>query len=184
MSLQSACATTPRDASHFVVTPRRSGCDRGLLLFHYALIAAVLLVQLVVLPNWMWPVTGLAAVCAGALTIAMHVHKLSRARRREEVSVDASEIVIRRFTLLRPVRETRVGLDGLALTQCEDPMLGCTQLLLNSRGTEIEVGQDLSPGERSEFAAVLTRALRAMGIPVAVRSRPAQATFSLRTTAG
>lgn len=176
MSLQSQRAIVraplPRTeaAPSFVVTPQLNFSDGTLWITYAGLGFGAAIIQAIALLNGLWPVALFVGLDACALIAGLHVYRLSRARRREEITVTTGEVVVRRFAFRKAVREVRVPLAEAGLTRCEDRDSGCRQLRLTSSHGDLEIGRDLSAKERAGFATALAQSLRRSGaaIPITV----------------
>jgi len=174
MSLQSRRATAraplPRTeaAPVFVVTPQLNFSDGTLWITYAALGLSTVMIQVIALINGLWPVSFFVGLDACALIVGLHVYRLSREQRREEITIAPEEILVRRFAFRRSMREVRVPLAGLGLARWEDRGNGCRQLRLTSSHGDMEIGRDLSPDERAGFATALAHALRQSGDPIPV----------------
>lgn len=174
MSLQSQRATArarvprPEAGLVFVVTPQLNFSDGTLWITYAGLGLGAVMIQAIALVNGLWPISLFVGLDACALIAGLHVYRLSREQRREEITVTPGEVVVRRFAFRRPVREVRVPLAEAGLTRCEDRDNGCRQLRLTSRQGEMEIGRDLSAQERAGFATALAQALRQSGAAIAV----------------
>lgn len=174
MSLPSPCALdrtiAARDevAATFIITPRPGFADRWLWIVYAGLGVGTLLVQLAALANGSWPAAVGAGLIACAVIAGINFRRLAQERRREEIAVTTSEVIIRRVAFCRPVREARMRLTGITLTQWEDRSGRILRLRLTAAKTHTEIGRELAPDERTSFAGALTRALRAAGAPITI----------------
>jgi uncharacterized membrane protein len=141
-----------------VITPHRSLGPDGfrVLMIVAGLVTVVLAVRVAALG--FWPVSGFFCVDLAALYIAFRV-SYSRARAFEEVVLTPVELLFRQISHRGEAREWRFNPLWTRLDRVSDDEYGMQRLILVSRGEQILIARELSPGEREHLADELGKAL-------------------------
>ncbi|MBX7247436.1 MAG: DUF2244 domain-containing protein [Caulobacteraceae bacterium] len=122
----------------------------------YALVSAVFAVILAA--QGFWPVAPFLGLDVAGLALGFWI--IGRRRTYEDVTVGASEIIVRRRRPgMRPL-ERRWPTLWTRLDREDDPDFGCQAVRLSHRGRDMVIGQMLSPIDRSRFAAAMEEAMR------------------------
>lgn len=154
-------ATVPDDERPVfaaVITPHRSLGPEGfrILMTICAVITAAAAVRIAVLG--FWPVSGFLVLDLAGLYVAFKI-SYWRARAVEEVVLTSGELLFRKVSPRGETREWRLNPLWTRLDQVCDEEFGMQRLFLTSRGQQILIARELSPGEREHLADELGRAL-------------------------
>ncbi|WP_417687308.1 DUF2244 domain-containing protein [Roseibium sp.] len=141
-----------------VLTPYRSLSPNGFLILMACLGAVSFVAGMLFLMIGAWPVFGFFGLDVLLIWYAFRRNYAS-ANAFEEVSVSATEIIIRKVGPGRRHQEYRFNpyWARLTMTRIEDE--GVTKLCLSSRGEAVDLGNFLNPEDRTSFAGALANAL-------------------------
>lgn len=142
------------------LTPHRSLNRTGFVLVMAFLSAVSFATGIVFLLMGAWPVFGFLGLDVLAIYVAFRIN-FRRALAREEISVTASELRLRRVSHRGQVAEWVFNPLWVRLDQERDDEYGLERLYLASRGKRVAVGSFLSPGEKDSFSKALIAALNA-----------------------
>ena len=111
---------------------------------------------------WMgaWPVFGFFCLDVVVIYWAFRIN-FRRAAAREEITVTASELRVRRVSHRGHVIEWVFNPLWVRFEQKSDAEFGIEQLYLVSRGRRVAIGNFLGPEEKASFAKALITALNA-----------------------
>jgi uncharacterized membrane protein len=105
-----------------------------------------------------WPVAGFFGLDVLLVWFALRA-SLAASRKREEVTLTASELVLRRLPPGRPAAELRLPRLGLKVELEGEAADYAGRLFLRHGGQRVEFGSFLSEPDRRSLAAALGRAL-------------------------
>jgi uncharacterized membrane protein len=105
-----------------------------------------------------WPVSGFLCLDVVALYLAFRIN-YRRGTAKEEVVLTPVELLFRRVSHRGETSEWRLNPLWTRLDQTSDDEFGMQRLALVSRGQQILIARELSPGEREHLADELGRAL-------------------------
>ncbi|GGE29820.1 membrane protein [Agaricicola taiwanensis] len=140
------------------IRPHRSLTPTG---FKRLMMAVALLSAIASLPFYMmgaWPVVGFFGLDVLLLWLAFR-WSYRTARAREEVSVTALELFVRKISHWGDVSEWRFNPLWVRLKREEDEDYGLMRLAILERNRSLDVGGFLSPPERADFAEAFAKAL-------------------------
>lgn len=141
------------DASLFSarITPHRSLGAEGfrVMIVLVALVAAATSLRFILLG--FWPVTGFLGLDVVGLYVAFRI-SYRRGRAFEEVRLTPLELLFRRVTPRGEAREWRFNPLWTRLIRETHEEFGLQRLALVSRGQQVVIARELSPGERAHFA--------------------------------
>ncbi len=143
-----------------LLTPHRSLNRTGFLVLMAFLSAVSFAAGVAFLLMGAWPVFGFFGLDVLVIYWAFKVN-FRRAAAREEISVTASELRLRRVSHRGHIAEIVLNPVWVQLDQVSHEEFGIERLYLASRGRRIAVGSFLGPEEKASFAKALTAALAA-----------------------
>jgi uncharacterized membrane protein len=158
MPIDATVSDPERPVFAAIITPHRSLGPEGfrLLMVICAVVTAGAALRIALLG--FWPVSGFLALDLVGLYVAFRV-SYRRARAIEEVVLTSGELLFRQVSHRGQAREWRLNPLWTRLDQVVDDEYGMMRLVLVSRGQQILIARELSPGERAHFAGELGRAL-------------------------
>ena len=141
-----------------LITPHRSLGPDGfrMLMVICAVVTAGAALRVALLG--FWPVSGFLCLDLVGLYVAFKV-SYRRAGACEEVVLTSGELLLRQTSHRGITREVRLNPLWTKLDQVVDEEYGMQRLSLVSRGRQITIARELSPGERAHFAKELGQAL-------------------------
>lgn len=140
------------------IRPHRSLGPDGFRATMLLCTAVVVFASIRVIEIGFWPVSGFLVLDLLGLFIALQV-SYRRGRSFEEVVLTPIELLLRKVTHRGACREWRLNPLWTRLDHETDEEYGLQRLAVVSRGERIDVGRDLSPDEREQFADAFGRAL-------------------------
>lgn len=152
-------ADTARDAVFAAtIRPHRSLGPEGfrILMVLCTLVAGAAAIRMIALG--FWPVSGFLILDVVGLYVAFKVN-YARGRSFEELVLTPIELMFRRTSHRGAASEWRLNPLWTRLHRVTHEEFGLQHLALVSRGQEIQVARDLSPGEREHLADEFGKAL-------------------------
>jgi uncharacterized membrane protein len=143
-----------------LLTPHRSLSRTGFVVLMSAVCAVSFVGGIASALMGAWPILGFFGLDALAIYWAFKVN-FRRARAREEVSITASELRLRRVSHRGHVMEWSFNPRWVQLDQVTHQEFGIENLYLVSGGRRIGIASFLSPDEKASFAKALKAALQA-----------------------
>ena len=141
-----------------VIQPHRSLDARGFRILMALCCLATAAASIPFLVLGFWPVAGFFGLDLVVLYVAFQV-SFRTARAFEEVVLTPIELLFRRVGHRGDRREWRFNPLWTRIERQEDEEFGLQRLALVSRGDEVVIARELSPGERESFAEALGSAL-------------------------
>ncbi|MTI44388.1 DUF2244 domain-containing protein [Roseibium hamelinense] len=141
-----------------VLTPYRSLGSNGFVILMACLGIVSFVAGMMFLAIGAWPVFGFFGLDMALIYLAFRLNYAS-AKAYEEVSVSATEIVIRKVGPGKQQSEYRFNpaWARISLSEVEDE--GVTKISLLTRGEKIDLGNFLNPEDRTSFAGAIKQAL-------------------------
>ncbi|MTI01112.1 DUF2244 domain-containing protein [Roseibium sp. RKSG952] len=141
-----------------VLTPHRSLGPNGFLILMLCMGLISFVAGMLFLMIGAWPVFGFFGLDMVLIYLAFRWNYAS-AKAYEEVSVSATEIIIRKIGPRKRRQEFRFNpvWVRLSVTRLEDE--GVTRISLFSRGERVDIGDFLNPDDRTSFASAMANAL-------------------------
>ncbi len=142
-----------------VLTPNRSLSPNGFVALMAVFGGVSFIAGAVFVWLGAWPVFGFFGLDA-LLVYWAFKKNFSDSKRRELIEITDRDLVVRRFTPKKPVREYRLNRHWARLELAEDKareLVGA--LTVHSHGKVIEIASFLGPDERKEFYTILNQAL-------------------------
>ena len=143
-----------------LLTPHRSLNRTGFVLVMTFLSVISFATGIAFLIMGAWPVVGFLGLDVLAIYIAFKIN-FRRARAREEITVTASELRLRRISHRGHVMEWVLNPLWVQLDQISHEEFGIERLYLVSSGRRVSVGSFLGPEEKASFASALRAGLAA-----------------------
>jgi len=143
-----------------VLTPHRSLSGRGFVIFMSVVALGSFLAGAVFWLMGAWPVFGFFGLDVLLIYWAFKVN-FARAKAREEITVTASELRLRRISHRGRVMEWSFNPLWVRLEEDVHEEFGVEHLYLASRGRRVAIGRDLGAAEKASFAKALRLALAA-----------------------
>lgn len=141
-----------------VLTPYRSLCGRGFLVFMVVVSGISFVAGMAFLAMGAWPITGFFGLDVLVIYAAFRIN-FRDARAYEEVSVTSSELRVRRVDHRGRAAEWSANPLWTRLEREVDEDYGVQKLFLVTRGHRFAVGSFLAPDEKASFAIALAGAL-------------------------
>lgn len=141
-----------------VLTPYRSLSPRGFMIFMLCIAAVSFASGILFLSIGAWPVFGFFGLDVLLLWAAFRMNYAS-ARRYEEVSLSAHELVIRKVSPGGKSLEYRFNPAWVRLVVDRVEDEGVVRISLMSRGETVSIGAFLNPDDRTSFAGAMVNAL-------------------------
>ena len=143
-----------------VLTPYRSLSPRGFMIFMMCVAGVSFASGVLFLSIGAWPVFGFFGLDVLLIWAAFRMNYAS-ARRYEEISLSAHELVVRKVGPGGKSVEYRFNpfWVRLSVERLEDE--GVVKISLTSRGETVSLGDFLNPDDRTSFAGAMTGALAA-----------------------
>lgn len=146
------------------ITPHRSLTDREFTAIIGVILTVAVLAQLFFLAIGIWLV-GFMTLFHGLFLAAAFVACRRDRKRLETVTFKDGILEIRRLHGNGQIMaSTEVAAYGLEVVRTVDPDFGMRKLELRQHGKNIEVGCDLSPGERESFSKAFGLSLSNCGL--------------------
>lgn len=140
------------------IRPHRSLGPKGFAIVMAAFAGLCAIVSVPFFLLGAWPVVGFLGLDVLALWIAFRL-SFAQARACEQVALTYVELLVRKISPRGEAREWRFNPLWVRIESERDDDFGMTRLAVASRGSRIDVGGALSPGERADFAEAFGRAL-------------------------
>lgn len=141
-----------------VITPHRSLGKTGFRVLMGCFAAASFACGMAFLLRGAWPVFGFCGLEVLVVYLAFRAN-FRAARAREEVTVTASELTIRKVSHRGGVREWTLNPLWVRLDRIVHEEFGIERLFLVSQGRRLTIASALGPDEKASFARALSRAL-------------------------
>jgi uncharacterized membrane protein len=141
-----------------VITPHRSLSSTGFLIFMLCIGGLSFASGLVFLLLGAWPVFGFLGLDVLLVYWAFRAN-FRAARAYEEVTVTATELIVRKVNQKGGVREWTLNPLWVQLDRIVHEEFGIERLFLVSRGRRLSVANFLSPDEKKDFASALSAAI-------------------------
>jgi uncharacterized membrane protein len=153
-------AATPAEAAIFsaVITPHRSLSSTGFLIVMLAIGGLSFVSGVVFLLLGAWPVFGFLGLDVLLVYWAFRAN-FRAARAYEEVTVTATELIVRKVSQRGAVRVWTLNPLWVQLDRIVHEEFGVERLFLVSRGRRLSIGAELSPDEKKDFASALAAAI-------------------------
>ncbi|WP_209007376.1 DUF2244 domain-containing protein [Roseibium litorale] len=143
-----------------VLTPYRSLSPRGFMIFMVCVAAVSFASGALFLSIGAWPVFGFFGLDVVLIWAAFRMNYAS-ARRYEEISLSAHELIIRKVGPGRKSLEYRFNPFWVRLLVQRLDDEGVVKISLRSRGETVSLGDFLNPEDRTSFAGAMVNALAA-----------------------
>jgi uncharacterized membrane protein len=154
----SGTAVTEPKIFSAVITPHRSLTPRGFLIFMLCIGGLSFISGMTFLLRGAWPVFGFFGLDVLLVYWAFRAN-FRAARAYEEVTVTASELIVRKVSHRGGVREWTLNPLWVRLERIVHEEFGIERLALVSRGQRLTIAGFLGPGEKASFASALSNAL-------------------------
>ena len=141
-----------------VITPHRSLGPAGFAVLMACFGVLSFCCGMAFLLRGAWPVLGFCGLEVLVVYFAFRAN-FRAARSREEVTVTASELTVRRISHRGGVREWTLNPLWVRLERIVHDEFGIERLFLVSRGRRLSIASCLSPDEKASFAHALGNAL-------------------------
>ena len=141
-----------------VITPHRSLTPRGFLVLMLCLGGLSFISGVVFVSIGAWPVFGFFGLDVLLVYFAFRAN-FRAARGYEEVTVTATELIVRKISHRGRVREWTLNPLWVRLERIAHEEFGIERLLLISQGRRLTIAGALSPDEKASFAHALSNAL-------------------------
>ncbi len=141
-----------------IITPHRSLSAHGFLVLFAGVVAFAVFFGIIFAQLGAWPVLGFLGLGVVLVWIAFQANYRA-ARARETIDVSESEILVRRVSARGAASEWRFNPYWARLLVKRDIDNEIERVALASHGRELEIAAWLSPTEKADFAAALSRAL-------------------------
>lgn len=141
-----------------IITPHRSLTSTGFLIFMLCLGGLSFVAGIMFVLIGAWPVFGFFGLDVLLVYFAFRAN-FRAARAYEEVTVTASELVVRKVSHRGRVREWTLNPVWVRLDRIVHEEFGIERLLLVSRGRQLPIAGFLPPDEKASFAKALSAAL-------------------------
>jgi uncharacterized membrane protein len=141
-----------------VITPHRSLGSTSFLILMLCIGALSFVSGILFLLIGAWPVFGFLGLDVLLIYIAFRAN-FRAARAYEEVTVTASELMVRKVSQHGKVREWSLNPLWVRLDRIVHEEFGIERLFLVSRGRRVSIAGFLSPDEKASFAQALAAAL-------------------------
>jgi uncharacterized membrane protein len=141
-----------------VITPHRSLTSTGFLVLMLAVGAISFISGMLFLMLGAWPVFGFLGVDVLLVYVAFRAN-FRAARAYEEVTVTASELIVRKVNHRGGVREWTLNPVWVKLDRSVHAEFGIERLFLVSQGRRLSIAGFLGPEEKASFAQALSAAL-------------------------
>ena len=157
-SRSEAAASTEPTIFSAVITPQRSLSATGFLVLMLCIGGVSFASGMLFLLLGAWPVFGFLGLDVLLIYVAFRANFRS-ARAYEEVTVTASELIVRKVSQHGKVREWTLNPLWVRLDRIVHDEFGIERLFLVSRGRRLSIAGFLSPDEKASFAQALSAAL-------------------------
>jgi len=157
MNPDNGTADEPRIFSA-VITPHRSLDSTGFLIVMLCLGGMSFVSGMAFVLMGAWPIFGFLGLDVLLVYFAFRAN-FRAARAYEEVTVTASELIVRKVSHHGRVREWTLNPLWVRLERIVHEEFGIERLLLVSRGRQLPIAGFLSPGEKASFAHALADAI-------------------------
>jgi uncharacterized membrane protein len=141
-----------------VITPHRSLGPKGFLIFMLCLGCLSFIAGIIFVSLGAWPVFGFFGLDVLLVYLAFRANYRT-ARAYEEVTVTASELMVRKVNHRGLVRQWTLNPLWVRLERIVHEEFGIERLLLVSHGRRLVIARFLNPAEKASFARALTSAL-------------------------
>jgi uncharacterized membrane protein len=141
-----------------VITPHRSLTSTGFLVLMLAVGAVSFISGMLFLMLGAWPVFGFLGLDVLLVYVAFRAN-FRAARAYEEVTVTASELIVRKVNHRGGVREWTLNPVWVKLDRSVHAEFGIERLFLVSQGRRLSIAGFLGPEEKASFAQALAAAL-------------------------
>jgi uncharacterized membrane protein len=141
-----------------VITPHRSLTSTGFLVLMLAVGAVSFISGMLFLMLGAWPVFGFLGLDVLLVYVAFRAN-FRAARAYEEVTVTASELIVRKVNHRGGVREWTLNPVWVKLDRIVHAEFGIERLFLVSQGRRLSIAGFLGPEEKASFAQALSAAL-------------------------
>jgi uncharacterized membrane protein len=141
-----------------VITPHRSLSSTGFLVFMLCIGGLSFVAGIMFLLVGAWPVFGFLGLDVLLVYWAFRVN-FRAARAYEEVTVTASELMVRKVNHRGSVREWTLNPVWVKLDRIVHDEFGIERLFLVSHGRRLSIASFLGPEEKASFAEALSTAL-------------------------
>jgi len=141
-----------------IITPHRSLGSTGFLILMLCIGGVSFISGMVFLLLGAWPVFGFLGLDAVLIYVAFRAN-FRAARAYEEVTVTASELIVRKVNPRGRVREWTLNPVWVQLDRIVHEEFGIERLFLVSRGRRLTIAAFLGPDEKASFARALSNAL-------------------------
>jgi uncharacterized membrane protein len=153
-------AGTPPDPKIFsaVITPHRSLGATGFLIFMLCISGLSFVSGIIFVWLGAWPIFGFFGLDVLLIYLAFRANYRA-ARAYEEVTVTASELIVRQVNHRGGMREWTLNPLWVRLDRIVHAEFGIERLFLVSRGQRLPIAAFLGPNEKASFARALSNAL-------------------------
>jgi len=141
-----------------IITPHRSLGSTGFIILMLCIGGVSFVSGMVFLLLGAWPVFGFLGLDVVLIYVAFRAN-FRAARAYEEVTVTASELIVRKVNPRGRVREWTLNPVWVQLDRIVHEEFGIERLFLVSRGRRLTIAAFLGPDEKASFARALSNAL-------------------------